>query len=628
MPFAVYVQDLDPFGVPVLSTIVAALPVLVLFYLLVGRRWLASAAGAAGAVLAILLAWLVYGMPLGMAGASFGYGAAFGLLPIGWTVFAAMLLYNVTVETGQFTVIRRSIGGLSKDARIQAVLIGFAFGAFMEGAAGAGSPVAICGAMLVGLGVPPFRAAVICLIANTSPVCYGGLGVPIITLAGSSGLDVDKISIMCGHQLPILSCLIPFYMVKCMCSWRQTFAIWPALLVGGGSFAVFQFFFATAHAYTIFGFQLPAIWQLTDIGGGLFSLITLALFLKFVWKPREEWRFPEEVAAPPTPATSTPHDPQAEHAKEEVAALLDAPKTAASEAPLTVGSVTWAWMPWILMALCLVVSGYVKHMEKVKGEAATGKLGKIESLDLFGLKSYYDVEIPGLHKQVQRAERLVPPGTKDEDKLEAAVFKFTWLTAPGTPVLFAAFLSMLLLKMSWAQMKAVARKTAHQMRIPIPTIAFMLGLSYVTKYAGMDATLGVAFAATGVFYPFFAAMLGWLGVFLTGTDAGSNALFGGLQKITATEVWNAHGQPGGAMSNLTLDQAQTLICTANSTGGVMGKMIDAQSICVATAGTNQVGKEADIFKAVIWHSILLASIVGLLTALQAFVPPFTLMVPK
>ncbi len=605
-----YVQNLDPLGFPLLSTIVAALPVLVLFYLLVGRRWLASWAGAAGAVLAILLAWLVYGMPLQMAGMSFVYGAAFGLLPIGWTVFAAMLLYNVTVQTGQFTIIRRSIGGLSKDARVQAVLIGFAFGAFMEGAAGAGSPVAICGAMLVGLGVPPFRAAVICLIANTSPVCYGGLGVPIITLETSSGISADKISIMCGHQLPILSCLIPLYMVKCMCTWRQTLAIWPALVVGGGSFALFQFFFATAHAY-----GLPPIWQLTDIGGGIFSLITLALFLKFVWKPREEWRFPEEIATATTTTTTAPTDPHAAHAKEEVTALLGAGTANDEDKPLTFRIVALAWMPWILMGLCLVGSGVVKHFEgKKKG-----------ALDMGGIKTYYDIEIAGLHKEVERAARLIPPGTPDDKKLEPAVFKFTWLTAPGTPVLLSALMSMFLLKMSRVQVGAVVRKTIHQMRIPIPTIAFMLGLSYVTKYAGMDATLGVAFAATGVLYPFFAAMLGWLGVFLTGTDAGSNALFGGLQKITATEVWNAHST--GAMSNLTLEQAQTLICTANSTGGVMGKMIDAQSICVATAGTNQVGKEADIFKAVIWHSIFLASIVGLLTALQAFVPPFTLMVP-
>jgi lactate permease len=600
------------FGYTVVSTVVAALPVLILFYLLVGRRWLASGAGAAGSVAAIVLASLVYHMPLEMAGASFLYGAAFGLLPIGWTVFAAMLLYNVTVESGQFTVIRRSIGGLSTDARVQAVLIGFAFGAFMEGAAGAGSPVAICGAMLVGLGVPPFRAAVICLIANTSPVCYGGLGVPIITLETSSGVPADTISIMCGHQLPFLSCLIPLYMVKCMCSWRETLAIWPALVVGGGSFAAFQFFFATAHAY-----GLPPIWQLTDIGGGLFSLATLAVFLRFIWKPRAEWRFPEEAKTPSSESGLSPQNPDADHAKEEVEELLGTalppPRVPLPDRPLTLRSVALAWMPWLLMALCLVGSGVIKHFE---GD-------KQAPLELFGLKSYYDIEIPGLHKKVQRAERLVPAGTPEDKKFEPAVFKFIWLTAPGTPVLLAAVVSMGLLRLSWTQVIAVCRKTMHQMRIPIPTIAFMLGLSYVTKFAGMDATIGVAFAGTGVLYPFFAALLGWLGVFLTGTDAGSNALFGGLQRITATEVHQT-----GVLSHLTLEQAQTLICTANSTGGVMGKMIDAQSICVATAGTNQVGKEADLFKAVIWHSVFLACIVGLLTALQAFIPPFTLMVPR
>lgn len=635
-----YVQDLNPLGNRVLSTVVAALPVVVLFYLLVGRRWLASWAGAAGAVVAILLAWLVYKMPLDMAGMSFVHGMVFGLLPIGWTVLAAMLLYNVTVETGQFAVIRRSIGALSGDGRVQAILIGFCFGAFMEGAAGAGSPVAICGAMLVGLGMPPFRAAVICLIANTSPVCYGGLGVPIITLEGSSGVPADKISIMCGHQLPFLSCLVPLYMVKTMCTWRQTLAVWPALVVGGGSFAVFQFFFATAHAY-----GLPPIWPLTDICGAIFSMVTLALFLKFVWKPREELKSSElgPLNGVQQPAAAPdPHDPQTEHAKEEVAALgaalddKDAP-------PLTAGRVFLAWSPWIIMATILVLSGWVKQIEK------NGPI------DLGIVKSFYLPEVPTLHDKVERAyqlQKLAPadlvpvpgqPGeftdkngkpvpVQDGDKglklreREDAKFQLRWLSAPGTSVLLAAVLSMFLLRMSFAQVGRVTRKTIVQMKVPIPTIACMLGLSYVTKYAGMDATLGVAFAETGVLYPFFAAMLGWLGVFLTGTDAGSNALFGSLQKITATEVWNNHHD--GAMSNLTLDQAQVLICTANSTGGVMGKMIDAQSICVATAGTNQVGKEADIFKAVIWHSVFLASIVGLMTALQAFVPPFTLMVPK
>jgi lactate permease len=620
-----YVQDLNPLGNRVLSTVVAALPVLVLFYLLVARRWLASWAGAAGAVVAILLAWLVYRMPVEMAAWSFVHGAVFGLLPIGWTVFAAMLLYNVTVETGQFAVIRRSIGHLSGDARIQAVLIGFCFGAFMEGAAGAGSPVAICGAMLVGLGVPPFRAAVICLIANTSPVCYGGLGVPVLTLASVTGLPADTISIMCGHQLPILSCLIPLYMVKTMCTWRQTLAIWPALVVGGGSFSAFQFFFATAHAY-----GLPPIWPLTDIAGSALSMVCLTLFLKFVWKPRDEWKFekveggrmkgetkPGAVSSVHPSSLSPPpsEDPQVKEGKEEAALLLDSAfRNPHTEIPLTARSVAIAWLPWVIMGAFLVVSGFLRTEEK-NGPLNVGIAD-----------SYYEIPVPTLHKDVERAERLVPPGATGDQRKEAATFKITWLTAPGTPVVLAALVSMLLLRMSRAQVATTFRKTAIQMKVPIPTIACMLGLSYVTKYAGMDATLGVAFAETGVLYPFFAALLGWLGVFLTGTDAGSNALFGSLQKITATEVWNNHHD--GAMNHLSLEQAQVLICTANSTGGVMGKMIDAQSICVATAGTNQIGKEADIFKAVVWHSVILASIVGLLTALQAFVPPFTLMVPK
>lgn len=610
MPWAVYVQNLDPLGNRLLSTVVAGLPVLLLFYLLVGRRWLASWAGAAGAATAVLLAWLAYGMPLEMASWAFVHGMTFGLLPIGWTVFAAMLLYNTTLISGQFTIIRRSIGSLSDDARVQAVLIGFCFGAFMEGAAGAGSPVAICGAMLVGLGVPPFQAAVICLIANTSPVCFGGLGVPILTLSSVTGLPGDSISIMCGHQLPILSCLIPLYMVKTMCTWRETLAIWPALAVGGGSFALAQFLFATAHAY-----GLPPIWPLTDICGAILSMACLAAFLKFVWKPKQPWRFPPEaVGKGQTAEPSQPSDPRIAEAEEQVNALLASGEgLARREQPLTMRTVAKAWTPWMLMAFLLILSGIGRQMEK------NGPL------QLGPISSYWEVPVPTLHKQVERAERLVPPGAVGDQRREDALFKINWLTAPGTPVFIAALLSMLLLRLTAIEVAAVFRKTIYQMRIPIPTIACMLGLSYVTKYAGMDATLGIAFAETGVLYPFFAALLGWLGVFLTGTDAGSNALFGSLQKITATEVWQMHGST--ALRHLTLEQSQILICTANSTGGVMGKMIDAQSICVATAGTNQLGREADIFKAVIWHSVFLACVVGLMTALQAFLWPFTLMVP-
>ena len=602
-----YTQDLDPLGHRVASTLVAALPVLVLFYLLVGRRWLASYAGAAGALVAILLAWLVYHMPLGMASMAFVHGLAFGLLPIGWTVFGAMLLYNLTVETGQFAIIRRSIGTLSGDARVQAVLIGFCFGALMEGAAGSGAPVAICGAMLAGLGVPPLRAAVICLIANTSPVCYGGIGTPVFVLANVTDISPDAISVMCGHQLPILSCLVPLYMVKVMCTWRQTLAVWPALAVGGGSFALFQYFFATMHLW------IPdlAVWPITDVGASIFSMICLALFLKFIWKPRDVWSFPVE----PARERNAPHE-NSEGIDIEAAMRMT---TTMRETPLTLRTVAKAWSPFIIMSLCLAAIGAVRQVESPPPPAESKPIN-------FGwLQSYYPIRIPSLHKEVLRAERLQKRGAKDEDKKEDAIFKFTWLSAAGTPCVVAVLISALVLRASPRTLLIVFQRTLWQMRIPIPTIACMLGLSYVTKYSGIDATLGVAFAETGVLYPFFAAILGWLGTFLTGTDAGSNALFGSLQKITATEVWNAHHT--GAMANLSLEQAQVLICTANSTGGVMGKMIDAQSICVATAGTNQIGREADIFRAVVWHSIFLACIVGAITALQAYWPPLTWLVP-
>jgi len=601
-----FIQNLDPLGNRFASTLVAGLPVLLLFYLLVGRRWVASYAGAAGAVFAIVLAWLVFGMPMDKAVLSFVNGAAFGLLPIGWTVFGAMLIYNLAVETGMFTVIRRSIAGLSGDARVQAVLIGFCFGALMEGAAGSGAPVAICGAMLAGLGVPPLRAAVICLIANTSPVCYGGLGTPVFVLSGVTDLPGDAISTMCGHQLPFLSCLIPFYMVKVMCNWRQTFEVWPALAVGGGSFAIFQYFFATMHNWIG-----VALWPLTDVGAAIFSMMGMALFLKFVWKPKSEWKFPapSDPALVDPPALEVPTDAHAIEAQMKMKELLGANKH--DDTPLTPGLILKAWSPFIIMSLCLGVVGWLRQVEK-PGPINMGTIA-----------SYYPVEVPGLHMQVERADRLQKPGATGDARLEKAVFEVKWLTAAGTPCVIAVLISALVLRTPPRVLWRVFVKTMHNMKIPIPTIACMLGLSYVTKYAGMDATLGVAFASTGLLYPFFAAILGWTGVFLTGTDAGSNALFGSLQKITAGQIHAA-----GHLPHLELGQAEVLLCTANSTGGVMGKMIDAQSICVATAGTNQIGKEGEIFKAVIGHSILLVCIVGGIVCLQAFVPPFTLMVPK
>jgi lactate permease len=600
MLWALYQQDLNPLNNRLLSTLFAAVPVLVLFWLLVPRRWLASKAAVAGAVAALVVAWLVYGMPLGMAGMAFVHGALFGLMPVGWTIFNAMLLYNITVETGQFTVVRRSIAGLSGDARIQAILIGFAFGAFLEGAAGGGTPVAICGAIMVGLGFDPFLAAVLCLVANTSPVAYGGLGTPLITLSGVTNLPTEQLSIMAGHQLPLLSFIVPLYMVKIMCSWRQTWEVWPALLVSGGSFALFQFTFATIHAYV----PSLVLYPMTDVGGGIFSLVVMALFLQ-VWKPRVDWHFTTNASqkaesfagdVPPNPPAgcdgALPSPGEAQPAKQE-------PR-------LTAGRISLAWAPFVVMSVLLFLSGLVRQQER-RGPVHIGPL-----------QTRYLVPIPGLHNQSVRDKEVLSEGA--ESKPEPAEFNFDWLTSPGTAVFVAAVLSMGFLRMNRVQIARVIHRTVFQMRIPIPTIACMLGLSYVTRYGGLDATLGVAFASTGFLYPFFAAILGWLGVFLTGTDAGSNALFGSLQQITATKV-------SKLFHHLNLHQAQILICTANSTGGVMGKMIDAQSICVATGATNQLGREADIFKAVIWHSIVLATIVGALTMLQAYVLPFTYLVP-
>jgi lactate permease len=303
-----YQQHLDPlagkvFWSPLWSTLFAGLPVLVLFWLLVPRRWLAPRAAAVAALVAVVVAVLAFGMAPRMAVMAFVHGAAYGLLPVGWTIFNAMLLYNVTVQTGKFDVVRRSVAGLSGDARIQAILIAFAFGAFLEGAAGGGTPVAICGAVLVGLGFDPFLAAVLCLIANTSPVAYGGLGTPIFTLAGVTDLRSDTLSAMAGHQLPLLSLFVPLYMIKVMCSWRQTYEVWPALLVSGASFAVFQFLFANSP-----------LWPMTDIGGGIFSLVLTAVFLRF-WKPKNEWHFgkkpgPAAPPAPPPPRTTRTRRPR------------------------------------------------------------------------------------------------------------------------------------------------------------------------------------------------------------------------------------------------------------------------------------------------------------------------------
>lgn len=550
----IYIQNYNPLPNAVLSTLVAALPVLVLFYLLVFRRALASWAAVGGAIAAFLIAVIIYHMPIQMAAMSFVNGALFGLFPICWTVASAMFLYNLTVETGRFEQIKNSVAGLSADHRLQAVLIAFSFGAFLEGAAGGGTPVAICAAMLVGLGFRPFLAAGVCLIANTSPVAFGGFGTPIITLAGVTNIDAQLISRMAGNQLPFLSFLVPLWLVRCMCGWRETKEVLPAIAVSGGTFAVSQFFFAHSSAF-----------PLTDLAGGLISLVLTAVFLRF-WSPKRIWRMPLEDGSEDT---SPPI------------------------ARMSLRATAVGWMPFLILCVLMAVVGTNKKA--------------LDKVQIGPLRTYYEISMPTIDKQIERRPPVVEKPT-----LEPAVFKFNWFTMPGTSIVITILIVIPLLRVSREQLGRIWRITVRQMAIPVPTIVFMIGLAYITRLGGLDATLGMAFKHTGFLYPFFAAILGWLGVFLTGTDAGSNALFGSLQKITA----------------LQLGLSPVLICTANSTGGVMGKMIDAQSICVATAATDRVGTEADIFKWVVWHSIALASIVGLLVLLQAYVPPFTYMVPR
>jgi lactate permease len=558
-----YIQHYLPLASTPLSTLVAALPILVLFALLVIKRAPVPIAAAGGALVAFVIAITVYKMPANMAGLAFLSGTLFALLPISYVLIGAMILYNITVETGYFDRIKASVAGLSPDHRLQAVLIAFCFGAFLEGAAGAGTPVAICAAMMVGLGFKPMQAAILCLIANTSPVAYGGFGTPLLTLQDVTGIDARLLSHMAGNQLPFLSCIVPLWLVRCMCGWKETFQVLPAILVAGGSFAVCQYLFAHSPAF-----------PLTDLAGGLIALLITGIFLRY-WQPLHLWRC--EIS----------HLNQETDREEINAAILQhmAPRKSITET-------LKAWAPFIILCVIMVTIGAQKKT--------------LDAWHFGPIKGVYEIHLNGIDKMVQRMPPVVAKPT-----LEPVVFKFNWITTPGTSVLLALLIVIPLLKVTRVQLAAVLKRTAVQMLIPIPTILMMLGLGSITRLGGLDATLGMAFANTGAAYPFFAAILGWLGVFLTGTDSGSNALFGSLQRITA----------------LQLGLSPILICTANSTGGVMGKMIDAQSICVATAATDQVGKEADIFKFVIRHSLMLAAIVGIIVLIQAYLAPFTHMVP-
>jgi lactate permease len=560
-----WVQIYDPLGSAVGSTLLAATPVVVLLGLLVAGQ---SAPRAAVAGLAVALAVAIggFGMPASAAAMSAVYGACFGLLPIGWIVLSAVFLFHLTVYSGQFEVVKHSVAALSPDRRMQALLIAFSFGSFVEGAAGFGTPVAISAALLIGLGFSPLYAAGLALLANTSPVAFGALGTPITTLAKISGLDEMALSQMAGRQLPFFSLIVPAWLVATMSGWRGLVGCWPAVLVCGGSFAGIQFVAANFHGPT-----------LVDVVGGLGSLVCLAVFLRF-WQPRETWRFADETSALDGTAQAEPRAPH-----------------------YTRRQIAHAWVPWVLLSALVFLWGGPSFLQVLNGgdPAAPNPLAGVTRLAW---------NVPGLDGRVYRTSPVVelPSGADRAAEAERAVYDFNWLSTTGTGIVLAAVLSAAWLRIPPAVFARLFAQTLFKMRWALLTIACMLALAFVTKYSGSDATLGLAFTRTGWLYPFFAPLLGWLGVALTGSDTSSNALFGSLQRITAEQ--------------LGLDPV--LIVASNSTGGVMGKMIDAQSIVVAAVATGQSGGEGRILRFVFVHSIVLAALVGLLTLVQAYLAPW------
>ena len=549
-------QHYNPLGNAALSTIAAAVPVVTLLLLIASGKVKAHLAAIIALIVANIITIAIFTMPAGMSIRASLLGVVIGFFPIGWIVLNVIFLYRITVETGRFELLQRAIGGVTTDRRLQLLLIAFAFGAFFEGASGFGTPVAITGAILIGLGFSPLAASGLSLIANTAPVAYGALGTPIQGLASVTGLDPYILGAMVGRQLPFFSLIVPFWLIWAFAGWRGMMAIWPAVLVTGVSFAVPQF--------VISNFINPWI---VDIGASLISMGCLILFLQ-VWQPRELWLSP------------------ALRGKDESAATM-APAKPLNTAKLSQAQLWSALLPWIIVCAVMLIWG-------------SGSF-KTWANSIFVWK----YQVPELHNLINK----VPP-VAAKPTPEAALFDFTYLSFTGTGMLIAAIISGFLMGFSPLKMAAEYGRTIRLCAISLITISAMLAIGTLTRLSGVDATLGLAFAATGVLYPFFGTLLGWLGVALTGSDTASNVLFGNLQKITAEQ----------------LGLSPILMAAANSSGGVMGKMIDAQSIVVASTATNWYGHEGTILRYVFLHSIVLACLVGGLVTLQAYVYPFTMMV--
>jgi lactate permease len=551
-------QIYNPLGNAALSTIAAAIPVVTLLVLIASGKVKAHIAAVIALIVANIITIFVYTMPANMSIRASLLGVVVGFFPIGWIVLNVIFLYRIAVETGRFELLKRAIGGVTNDRRLQLLLIAFAFGAFFEGASGFGTPVAITGAVLIGLGFSPLAASGLSLIANTAPVAYGALGTPIQGLASVTGLDPYILGAMVGRQLPFFSLLVPFWVVWAFAGWKGMKDVWPAILVTGVSFAIPQF--------VISNYINPWI---VDIGASLISMGCLILFLK-VWQPKELWLSPALRGKDESASTMTP------------AKAMDTTK-------LTSAQLWSALLPWIIVCIVMLIWG-------------TGAF-KNWANSIF----VWNYPVPELHNMINK----VPP-VAAKPTPEGAVFGFTYLSFTGSGMLIAAIISALLMGFSPARMIAEYGRTIKICAISLITISAMLAIGTLTRLSGVDATLGLAFAATGVLYPFFGTLLGWLGVALTGSDTASNVLFGNLQKITSEQ----------------LGLSPILMGAANSSGGVMGKMIDAQSIVVASTATNWYGHEGTILRYVFMHSIVLACLVGLLVMLQAYVYPFTAMVLK
>jgi lactate permease len=539
-----WTQNYNPLNAWLLSTLVSSLPVLTLFFVLIVLKERVWVAALSGLLMASLVALAVFHVPPMIAVTAASLGVIFGLLRIAWIIVCSIFLYNVACETGQFDVMKASIAALSSDRRLQVILIAFCFGAFLEGTGGGGAPVAIAGAFLIGLGFEPFQAATLCLLANTAPVAWGGVGNPIRTLAAVSGLPEHLLSSMAGRILPPISMILPAYLVRAMVGWRQTIEVWPALAVCGVSFAAMQFYWSN--------FQESG---LVDIVAAIFSLLCLVAFLK-VWQPQ---------------------NPLVNHN----ALPGSVPSTMTTAARHSTAAVLKGWSPFILASIFIFVTGLPS-------------VNRVLSFDALRQP------MPFLHNSVMRVPPVAPAPSP-----EPAIADLNFIGIPGTAIFVATILSALLPGLSVRTIVRIFGQTVVSMVPSLLAISFMVGLAFLTRYSGMDTVLGLSMTRTGRLFPFFGTLLGWIGVALTGTDAGSNALFGNLQRVTAEQ----------------LGLSAVLMCAANSCGGVMGKMIDAQSIVVSSTATRQAGNEAAIFKAVFTHSIFLASVVGVIVLVYAFLLP-------